>query len=180
MDRSSLIVSKCQIESIIESISLTNKDISICARCILRYCNVKQVFNQCTHQEIVTDLIWLLGLADTTIFMHTVNGFCCCCLNLLSDSFIEDKSKQIQTQLNEYRKLQNSLKHFQLQIHLPVVLTLRDKFYSKMFHIANSEILNIKEVFKILIASRLGSLLRLQHQSDSNFIIGNSFNLNCM
>lgn len=174
MDRSSLLVFKAEVTAIVRSCLVHN--FSICARCILRYCNSKHVFTQCTHQEMVNDLAFLLGSgsSDSDRLSEVVDGFCASCLNLLRDTFAVEKSKQILDELtkNEY----NSVDQFQLQIHIPVVVTLRNNYYLKKFNLENNEIMSIKEVLKVLMAIRLGKLLGVKHRTDSNFIIGERWN----
>lgn len=168
MDRGSLLVFKSEIRSLVNS-SIDNK-CSLCIRCILRFCNVKQVFTNCTTDQMVADLSSFLDVIAQNINLIR-NVFCNTCLDTLNDTFLEQICKQIECDLSEKSYL--PLEDFQLQIHLPAVLTLRNSFFAKRLGLDKDETLSIKEVFKSLLASKLFKTINAKHKNDSNFIIGN-------
>lgn len=170
MDRSSLLVFKSEIRSLVNS-SIDNK-CSLCIRCILRFCNVKQVFTNCTTDQMVADLSSFLDVIAQNINLIR-NVFCNTCLDTLNDTFLEQICKQIECDLSEKSYL--PLEDFQLQIHLPAVLTLRNSFFAKRLGLDKDETLSIKEVFKSLLASKLFKTINAKHKNDSNFIIELNF-----
>lgn len=168
MDRAELALHKPEIESLVKAFA--GDQFAICARCILRYCNAKQVFTCCSYDQVVADLISLLSPDVASAIGTKLSSFCSSCFNVLADNFSVEKSAQIYAKVKEDGF--NEVKSFQLQIHLPVVLTLRDSYFQKKFSLQNDEIISIKELFKVFLVAKLNNLLKAELNGDSNFVIG--------
>lgn len=168
MDREELALHKSEIERLVRAFA--EDQFAICARCILRYCNVKQVFTSCSYDQVVADLISLLSPEDASAIGTKLSGFCSSCFNVLADNFSIEKSAQIYAKVKEDGF--NEVRSFQLQIHMPVVLTLRDNYFQKKFNLQDEETISIKELFKIFLVAKLSKLLGAELNGDSNFVIG--------
>lgn len=170
MDRSRLALHKNAIKSLAKACATS--EFPTCARCILRYCNVKQVFTSCSYGEVVADLISLLTPPESSPLADKLNGLCGSCLNVLSDDFVAEASAKIKASITE-NGYSESLENFQLLIHLPIILTLRNNYFQKTFNVNDGEIIGIKELFKVYLATKLSKLLGVKLNAESRFMIGN-------
>jgi len=103
-------------------------------------------------------------------FATTVQGFCSSCLDVLSDSFIVQVAELLEAQIVEQKF--DSIEDFQLQIHLPIVLTLRNNYFLRALRVTDLETIGIKEVLRVLLASKISNILKVKSNFESNFIIG--------
>ena len=171
MDRSRLFTYKEGVQCLVKKAS-ANEERPICARCILRYCNVKQVFNSgnCSYDEVIADLISLLPEEVSSQIAPKLKGFCSSCLNVLNDDFAAEASCQIHNKIKEEGF--DAVEDFQLQIHLPIILTLRNNYFQKKFNMDDDEIIGIKELFKVFLAAKLSKLMGVKNNQESSFVIG--------
>lgn len=175
MDRTELALHKAQIEKLVRVFAADQ--FNVCARCILRYCNVRHVFASCrssSYDQVVSDLISVLSPEDASAIEAKLNGFCSSCLNVLADSFASEKSDQIYAKVKENGF--DGEESFQLQILLPVALTLRNTYFQKKLNLLDEEVMSIKELFKVLLVAKLKVLMNAELKSDSNFVIEVTFN----
>lgn len=141
---------------------------SICLRCLLRHCNVKQVFNIFEIETLRSEFKTANNLNLEK--WSQLNGICEACLNLLNDEVIKNFARQIQKEIVDQES-----KQFQLHISLPVVCTFRNEYFCRKFALAEIEFIHVKELFRVLLANQLESLLQAKYDLNSSFIIGMSF-----
>lgn len=169
MDRTDLTSHKAKIEPLVKAFAADQFD--VCARCVLRYSNARQGLFRCSNNDqVISDLISVLSPEDASAIEAKLNGFCSSCLNVLADNFVSEKSAQIYAKIKENGF--DGEESFQLQLQLPIALTLRNTYFQKKLSIKEDEFISIKELVKFLLVAKLRKLMNAEVKVDSNFVIG--------
>lgn len=154
---------------------LSEHHFKVCTRCLLRWCNVKNVFKSSNIDFYTKELAGLDSNSSkylTCLNSQPVN--CVVCLDLLTDEFIDQQVVLIEKQST------CKLVEYQLIVSIPVILTLRDQYFLTRINLHNDEQISIKELFRVLLSEKLKEKLAANYKQDAFNVIGKLFVFWCL
>jgi tRNA pseudouridine synthase 10 len=165
--------------------------IKLCEKCFLRFCDLKNFdyYKSDNNLELKKLINNELNEELNELMDKILSENCYSCLGLLTDNYI---NKLINDLINYLKssKCEHSFKSFQLQVSIPVSITLRNqllinkfKTHSNLLINNNSEekfvdfslIFSVKDIFRVILSDRLEKQLRKPFDSNSSFNIGLDF-----
>lgn len=164
METSHLVRFKTIVTSVIGVIKA--KELSICIRCVARYCNIMKVFNS-KPETLEHDLVLLFPDDEQAKQLLTESRFCSSCLNSLTDEFVKAQADELIGKI----EAEKDVTTFQLHISLPAIMTLRNEYFARLFG-TEKDYISQKELFRVLLSNQLVSRLNVTYNPQSNLVIG--------